>query len=80
MAKEIRSCVESWIEVAPALVISPLKTSSFPRLETITEEESEEYEEDLESLEFPSVASLNHVSSLFVNSASWLIVDGLKGL
>lgn len=46
MAKQT-SCLISWIEVAPALVISPLKTSNSPSLDTISEEETEEYEEDL---------------------------------
>lgn len=46
MAKET-SYLSSWIEVAPALVISPLKSSNSPSLETIPEEERDEYEEDL---------------------------------
>lgn len=46
MAKQT-SWLISWIEVAPALVISPLKTSNSPSLDTISEEETEEYEEDL---------------------------------
>ncbi|KAJ0018878.1 hypothetical protein Pint_10932 [Pistacia integerrima] len=35
MAKEIR-CSSSWIEVAPAIFISPTKTSNSLSLETIT--------------------------------------------
>ncbi|KAL9429303.1 hypothetical protein AB3S75_031172 [Citrus x aurantiifolia] len=44
MAKQT-SYLISWIEVAPALVISPLKTSNSPSLDTISEEETEEYED-----------------------------------
>lgn len=47
MAKVARCLMSSWIEVAPTLLISPLKTSNSPRLETITEEEAEESKEDL---------------------------------
>ncbi|OMO72506.1 hypothetical protein CCACVL1_17750 [Corchorus capsularis] len=45
MAKEVRY-LSSWIEVAPALLISPLKTSNSPVLETITEEEADEESDD----------------------------------
>lgn len=45
MAKTAR-CLSSWIEVAPDLLISPLRTSISPELETITEEETEECEEE----------------------------------
>ncbi len=38
--------LSSWIEVAPALFISPAKVPIFPVLETITEEEAEECNED----------------------------------
>ena len=38
--------MSSWIEVAPALFISPAKVPIFPVLETITEEEAEECNED----------------------------------
>ncbi|KAJ0088709.1 hypothetical protein Patl1_32090 [Pistacia atlantica] len=44
MAKAI-GCLSSWIEVAPALFISPTRTSNSPSLETIKEEESEEYDD-----------------------------------
>ncbi|KAG5515866.1 hypothetical protein RHGRI_036794 [Rhododendron griersonianum] len=41
MAKEISSYMQNWVEVAPAPLISPQKpSSSFPKLETIAEEES----------------------------------------
>lgn len=43
MAKENRK-LDSWIEVAPAPIISPNKTSNSPRLETITEEGAEDYD------------------------------------
>ncbi|KAL5742921.1 hypothetical protein ACOSP7_029653 [Xanthoceras sorbifolium] len=43
VAEEIRY-LNSWIEVAAALLISPLKTSNSPRLETIPEEETEEHD------------------------------------
>jgi hypothetical protein len=45
MAKGARY-LSSWIEVAPALLISPTKVPIFPVLETITEEEAEECNED----------------------------------
>ncbi|KAL4605421.1 hypothetical protein ACB092_09G027500 [Castanea dentata] len=45
MAKEIRN-LSSWIEVAPALLISLTKVPIFPVLETITEDEVEECNED----------------------------------
>ncbi|CAK7343042.1 unnamed protein product [Dovyalis caffra] len=45
MAKEIKD-LSSWIEVTPALFISLRKTSSSPSLETITEEEAEDREDD----------------------------------
>nr|DAD37374.1 TPA_asm: hypothetical protein HUJ06_008015 [Nelumbo nucifera] len=45
MAKEVRS-LKSWIEVAPAMVISPRKSSNSPKLETISEEEADEFEKD----------------------------------
>lgn len=45
MAKGI-NYLSSWIEVAPALLISPLRTSNSPVLETITEEEAEESDDD----------------------------------
>ncbi|KAJ0090176.1 hypothetical protein Patl1_14196 [Pistacia atlantica] len=38
MAKEIR-CLNSWIEVASTLFISPTRTSDSSSLETITEKE-----------------------------------------
>ncbi|KAJ0031750.1 hypothetical protein Pint_14049 [Pistacia integerrima] len=38
MVREIR-CLSSWIEVAPALFISPTRTSNSSSLETITEKE-----------------------------------------
>ncbi|GFP83158.1 hypothetical protein PHJA_000459200 [Phtheirospermum japonicum] len=40
MAKRAR-LLSSWIEVAPTLFIFPKKPSNPPRLETITEEESD---------------------------------------
>nr|DAD26179.1 TPA_asm: hypothetical protein HUJ06_027647 [Nelumbo nucifera] len=43
MGKPIR-CVGYWVEVIPALVISPEKPSNTPSLETIREEGTEEYE------------------------------------
>lgn len=46
MAKSTRS-LSCWIEVAPALLISHLRTSNAPKLETIIEVATEEYEEDL---------------------------------
>jgi hypothetical protein len=45
MAKKMRN-LSSWIEVAPALLISPAKILTSPVLETIPEEEAEEYAED----------------------------------
>ncbi|KAK4583267.1 hypothetical protein RGQ29_026166 [Quercus rubra] len=45
MAKGVKF-LSSWIEVAPALLISPNKLLIFPVLETITEEEAEECNED----------------------------------
>ena len=45
MAKGVRY-LSSWIEAAPALLISPTKVPIFPVLETITEEEAEECNED----------------------------------
>lgn len=45
MAKATRF-FSSWVEVAPALLISPRKVPLSPVLETITEEEAEEYDED----------------------------------
>lgn len=46
MAKEMRN-VLCWIEVAPAPIISPTKSSNSPSLETIFEEGTDEdYEED----------------------------------
>jgi hypothetical protein len=46
MAKEMRN-LTSWIEVAPALlIISMTKVPISPVLETITEEEAEEYDDD----------------------------------
>ncbi|KAL9429305.1 hypothetical protein AB3S75_031174 [Citrus x aurantiifolia] len=45
MAKETRY-LSSLIEVAPALLISPLKTWRIPRLETIREEDTEDFDED----------------------------------
>ncbi|KAE8099587.1 hypothetical protein FH972_017558 [Carpinus fangiana] len=46
MAKKMRN-LSSWIEVAPALLISPAKIlTSPPVLETIPEEKAEEYDED----------------------------------
>ena len=45
MAKTVQY-LSSWIEVAPALLISPNKLPIFPVLETITEEEAEECNED----------------------------------
>ncbi|KAE8099591.1 hypothetical protein FH972_017562 [Carpinus fangiana] len=41
MAKEMRK-LSSWIEVAPALLISPTKAPTSPVLETIPEEEEAE--------------------------------------
>ncbi|XWS19880.1 hypothetical protein CRYUN_Cryun31cG0054200 [Craigia yunnanensis] len=38
MAKDVRY-MQNWGEVAPALLISHQKPSSYPRLETIAEEE-----------------------------------------
>lgn len=47
MAKEARYVgVQPWIEVAPALLISPQKPSNVPKLETIAEEERDDSEED----------------------------------
>ncbi|GKV05642.1 hypothetical protein SLEP1_g17629 [Rubroshorea leprosula] len=46
MAKGNYGCYSSWVEVAPALLISPLRTSNSPGLETIKEEESEEFDDD----------------------------------
>jgi len=46
MAKEMRN-LTSWIEVAPALlIISMTKVPISPVLETIVEEEAEEYDDD----------------------------------
>ncbi len=45
MAKEIKFLVPC-VEFLPAPVIPLKKVSHSPRLETITEEESEEYEEE----------------------------------
>ncbi|KAL4605426.1 hypothetical protein ACB092_09G028000 [Castanea dentata] len=45
MAKGVKF-LSFWIEVAPALLISPNKLPIFPVLETITEEETEECNED----------------------------------
>ena len=46
MAKGVR-CLSSWIEVAPTLlIISPKKVPISLVLETITEEEAEECNED----------------------------------
>uniref|UniRef100_A0A2P2PUE0 Uncharacterized protein n=1 Tax=Rhizophora mucronata TaxID=61149 RepID=A0A2P2PUE0_RHIMU len=45
MAKEIKDS-SSWIEAAPAPLVSLHKTSNSPRLETITEEEAEDRDED----------------------------------
>ena len=56
MAKETRSCLNCWIEVAPALLIRRFKISISPSLETITEEETEEYDEELEIGEFTLLA------------------------
>ncbi|EEF42952.1 conserved hypothetical protein [Ricinus communis] len=44
--REIKD-LSSWIEVAPILFISLRKTSNSPGLETITEEETEDCEDDL---------------------------------
>ncbi|KAK4432444.1 hypothetical protein Salat_1006500 [Sesamum alatum] len=42
MAKRVGLLMSSWMEVAPALVVTPRKpASSCPTLETITEEESD---------------------------------------
>ncbi|GKV12210.1 hypothetical protein SLEP1_g23389 [Rubroshorea leprosula] len=41
-------CLNSWVEVAPAVLISQPKTSISPALETIKEEESEELDQDLQ--------------------------------
>lgn len=46
MPKEARSAVKPWIEVAPALLISPKKPSNMPRLETIVEEGKDDYQDD----------------------------------
>lgn len=47
MAKEATYVVvQPWIEVAPALLISPQKPSNVPKLETIAEEENDDSEED----------------------------------
>lgn len=45
MVKDISSLV-SWVEFAPPLVIPHTKVSHSPELETIAEEEAEEYDED----------------------------------
>lgn len=42
MAKEARSAVQPWIEVAPTLLISLQKSSNVPRLETIAEEDGDD--------------------------------------
>ncbi|KAM3689148.1 hypothetical protein ACJW31_09G024100 [Castanea mollissima] len=44
MAKGVKF-LSFWIEVAPALLISPNKLPIFPVLETITEKEAEECNE-----------------------------------
>ncbi|KAJ0028829.1 hypothetical protein Pint_35621 [Pistacia integerrima] len=44
MAEETR-CLSVWMEVAPALLISPARICASPSLETIEEEESEEYDD-----------------------------------
>ncbi|KAF4382186.1 hypothetical protein CsatB_016976 [Cannabis sativa] len=44
MVKERRN-LSSWLEVAPALIIYPQKTSNSPGLETIAEE-SEEFDDE----------------------------------
>lgn len=46
MAKEAKSAVQRWIEVAPALLISPQKPSNIPRLETIAEEDKDDTKDD----------------------------------
>ncbi|XP_044482058.1 uncharacterized protein LOC123208584 [Mangifera indica] len=38
-------CLCCWIEVAPALVISPVRICASPSLETIKEDEAEEYDD-----------------------------------
>ncbi|KAK5836471.1 hypothetical protein PVK06_012262 [Gossypium arboreum] len=47
MGKEMRH-LSSWVEVAPPLLISPLRnrTSNSPVLETITEDEAEDSNDD----------------------------------
>lgn len=58
MAKEM-GYFSSWNEVAPALLVSPTKVPISPVLETITEEEAEEYDEDSQTLEFAFVVSIS---------------------
>lgn len=45
MAKEIKN-LDAWMEVAPAPVIYPRKTSNSPGLETILEESVEECDDE----------------------------------
>ncbi|EXC16222.1 hypothetical protein L484_024394 [Morus notabilis] len=61
MAKKMR-CLDAWIEVAPALLIPHNKTSNYPRLETITEEELEAEEYDNERIVIFSSCNLGEVS------------------
>lgn len=67
MAKEARY-LRQWIEVAPALLISPQKPSSVSKLETISEEGAETEDESPS----PSMA----------NQRLWMVMrlarDGIK--
>ncbi|KAL6998228.1 hypothetical protein U1Q18_008354 [Sarracenia purpurea var. burkii] len=47
MAKAAGRSKKSWIEVAPAPLISPAKVSNSPGLETIAEEISEKSDQEL---------------------------------
>lgn len=54
MGKEARSAVQQpWIEVAPALFISPKKSSNIPRLETIAEEDRDDCKDHSQLLQSP---------------------------
>ncbi|PQM39901.1 hypothetical protein Pyn_16060 [Prunus yedoensis var. nudiflora] len=60
MAKEM-GLLGSWVEVAPALLISPNKTSTCPELETIAEEwelEAEEYDQEAKQIEILLISSV----------------------
>ncbi|CAL9002324.1 unnamed protein product [Prunus brigantina] len=64
MAKEM-GLLGSWVEVAPALLISPNKTSTCPELETIAEEWELELEELGESLSKAQSILLSPIAAIF---------------